>query len=64
MELETVIRTKSINHDRLAAAQSMISMSFWDSQKKSRAFLEKDMSEIYEWNKKEEKFNKVILHSF
>ena len=52
MELETVIRTKAINHDRLAAAQSMINMSLWDSQKKSRAFLDKDMSEIYEWNKK------------
>lgn len=62
MELETVIRTKAINHDRLAAAQSMINMSLWDSQKKSRAFLDKDMSEIYEWNKKE-KFNKVILYS-
>lgn len=53
MELEAVIRTKSINYNGLAAAQNMISMG---SQKKGRAFIRDRSSwERYERDKKEEK---------
>ena len=48
MELETVIRTKSIKNDRLAAAQNMISMGFKRKAELSQEleYLMKDMGEI------------------